>query len=158
LPAEQVKKGLVSYDWNYIYPLVITDAISSGFNAAAYQFMLPHSLFPSSFTGTAPANVQSVVNSWDNAARQQVIANIQNFLKYTMRLHGARGFAETNYWKNVPVNSKEIWTVRFISKTSLDVRRLFVIRNKKFLCVSIEIKITADGVLPVVEGKFLPAD
>ncbi|MDR2913446.1 MAG: hypothetical protein LBV74_01190 [Tannerella sp.] len=149
-------KGLHGYDWQTVFPLIITDAISSGLRISNLQFRLPHDIFPESFIGTASEDIRSTVNSWDNATKEQVIANIREYLKFTMRLHGPNGFAATNYWKNVPVNSKEVWTVQFISKIPLDVRKTFVIKNRKFICISIETKINATGALLIVEGKFLP--
>jgi hypothetical protein len=104
--------------------------------------------------------------AWDSVQWQQLPPEQKNeqlnefldYLNYTLRLSGKYGLFKTNYSLNKGIASREIRTIRFIPGRKISPQNTFVIKNKEFICISLETKFDIHGALPEVEGKFYPID
>jgi hypothetical protein len=65
------------------------------------------------------------------------------------------------YFNSVSANTKYLHTIRFLwdgRGGPPDVRSIFVIAQKKFVCRELRCAISADGIGSVIEGDFYPID
>jgi hypothetical protein len=90
--------------------------------------------------------------------KNELVNEFLYYLKFTLRLTGKYGLFENSYSLNKNISSKTIWKISFIPKGKISPQNTFIIRNKEFICVSLETKFNNQGALPVVEGKFYPVD
>ncbi len=75
---------------------------------------------------------------------------------YTLRLTGEYSILKETHQRVENIDLSESWNFKFLFKNVLNVRNIFNIQHKKFLCKQLEYDITSKGVSPVVNGEFFP--
>lgn len=126
-----------------------TDCWVESFSVYSEKYHLPYFYF------------FDIVNRWDTLLeeeKQKEIEKMKAYQKLTLRLDSSYGLFQTDYAKNEKLSSRETWTMAFIPNQKISPQNTFVIRNKKFLCISLETKFNHQGALPLVEGKFYPLE
>jgi hypothetical protein len=99
--------------------------------------------------------------AWDQllpSDKEILINRLLGYTKFTLRLSGQYGLFNTNYSLNKNISSKVIRKISFVPKGKISPQNTFVIKNKEFICISLETKFNNRGALPVVEGTFYPVD
>jgi hypothetical protein len=99
--------------------------------------------------------------AWDQLLpgdKEELIKRVLEYQKFTLRLSGQYGLFNTNYSLNKNISSKVIRKISFVPKGKISPQNTFVIKNKEFICISLETKFNNRGALPVVEGTFYPVD
>jgi hypothetical protein len=71
----------------------------------------------------------------------------------SLRLSGSGSLNEI-YQKNDEIRTPEEYMIKFIHHRRVDVRSVFVIKNRRFFCKELHYKINQDGADPIVEGVF----
>jgi hypothetical protein len=75
----------------------------------------------------------------------------------TLRLNGEWGMKRL-YSQNIRIDTTREYTFNFIHKAKLDVKSVFVINNKEFVCRELKYIVNQNGMLPIIEGKFYPVE
>lgn len=57
-------------------------------------------------------------------------------------------------FKNVPVDAHNLITIKFITDDIPDPSKIFVFRNKRYICEKIEMNVTNDGIDKEKTGYF----
>jgi hypothetical protein len=74
-----------------------------------------------------------------------------------LRLNGASGMKSV-YDNSTSADTTKEYKFRFIHKTKLDVKSIFVINNREFVCKELKYIANQNGILPLIEGKFYPVE
>jgi len=77
---------------------------------------------------------------------------------FTLRLTGKHSILNETHPRVKNLNISESWYFKFLFKNILNVRNIFNIQYKKFICQQLEYDITAQGISPIVGGKFYSYD
>jgi hypothetical protein len=81
--------------------------------------------------------------------------NIKAGQRFTLRLCGSDGLVSKYYTGSDTFDYSKEYIIRFIpGTTKLDVRFVFLINSRKFLCKELEYTVTTEGMHPVVTGIF----
>jgi hypothetical protein len=97
-------------------------------------------------------------NSLEPDERDEMVNDFLESELFTLRLTGNYGLFKNNYALNKNIASKKTRKISFIPKGKVSAQNIFVIRNKEFICLSLETKFNNNGALPIVEGKFYPME
>jgi hypothetical protein len=61
------------------------------------------------------------------------------------------------YYREIkPVDTTQEYRFRFSCHGRIEVKSVFVIKNREFVCREIEAEITEKGMDPIIEGVFYP--
>ena len=63
---------------------------------------------------------------------------------------------KNNLYSSIFANTTKKYRISFRSDTRLDVRKLFIFENKKFVCLKFERRFDKSGQYPIVDGEFYP--
>lgn len=74
----------------------------------------------------------------------------------TMAINGTNGMDAYTYSKNPVVDTSVAYTIQFRSNRLPDVRKIFLIENRKYYCKELKYDITANHRSEIVEGVFIP--
>lgn len=72
----------------------------------------------------------------------------------TLRLTGEHSILKETHPRVENLDISELWQFKFLFRNILDVRNIFNIQYKKFICKQLEYDITTQGISPIVNGKF----
>jgi hypothetical protein len=97
-------------------------------------------------------------NNWENLTEEERIARLNRAAKFNLRLGGPFGMFSRNYNRNKNISVKEVWNISFKTDKNITPQSTFIIRNRKFICVSLETEFDINGALPIIKGKFYPED
>jgi hypothetical protein len=78
--------------------------------------------------------------------------------RVSLRLNDDNSGLKSLYQSSIKIDTTNEFTFYFIHKGQLDVKSIFVINNKEFVCKELQYNINAQGITPVIEGKFYPVD
>ncbi|MDR1122059.1 MAG: hypothetical protein LBM08_14255 [Dysgonamonadaceae bacterium] len=108
--------------------------------------------------GTGINVTQNFSNDWKDLTEEERIAKTKRAAKFNLRLSGPFGMCHRNYNKNKNISAREVWNISFKTDKNITPQSTFIIRNRKFICVSLETEFDINGALPIIKGKFYPED
>lgn len=82
---------------------------------------------------------------------------IINSDKFSLRLNHSKGMKNL-YSGSIQVDTTIEYTFRFLYYEKIDIRSVFVIKNREFVCKELKYNVTAKGFDEVIEGVFYPLE
>lgn len=74
----------------------------------------------------------------------------------TMAINGDHGMDAYSYSKNPSIDATTAYTIKFRCTSVPDIRKMFLIENRKFYCKELKFRIDAGSRSEVCEGTFFP--
>jgi hypothetical protein len=75
--------------------------------------------------------------------------------KLSLRIDDPNGLNRL-YAQSVKIDTTREYNFKFIYHGKLDVKAVFIIKNKEFVCKEIRFKINQNGIDPLIDGLFYP--
>ena len=63
---------------------------------------------------------------------------------------------KNNLYSSIGADTTKKYLISFAAKSKLDIKKLFIFENKKFVCLKYERRFDKTGQHPIIEGEFYP--